>query len=124
LLLGESKRLVRLEASRVHGAQHGNVHVRVVVDSHADLCAVAAHEPPGVLDESSLEGEGEGEEKRVELGAVETFPEVLAGGDDDEVPVGGCVLDLREGGGTGAFARPPSSTSGEMPRLPMASASS
>src|SRR5262249_28068607 len=33
------------------------------------------------------------------------------------VLVGGCVLDLPEDGGAGALPRPPSSTSGEMPRL-------
>ncbi len=40
----------------MHGAEHGNPEVGVVVDADAGLVVVGAHEPAGVLDEAALEG--------------------------------------------------------------------
>ena len=80
--------------------------VGVVIDPRAGLAVVGAHQPPGVLDESAFEGDGEGEEECVELWAVETLVEVLAGRDDDERIGGGRVLDLSEQGGACVLPEP------------------
>jgi len=96
LFPSEAERLVGRQASHVHRAQYGHAHVGVVVDAHTGLPVVRAHEAAGVLDEAALEGDGEGEEKGVELREVEAFAQVLAGGDDDERLVGWRVLDLVE----------------------------
>jgi hypothetical protein len=109
----ESERLVGRQASRVHGAQHRNPNVGVVVDADGRFPLVGSHEATGVLDEAALEGDGEGEEERVELRAVEALAELLAGCDDDERFVRWRVLDLVEQGGAGA----PSETSLEHERL-------
>ncbi len=77
----------------MHRAQDGDVDVGVVVDPHAGLAVVGTHQPPC----------GEGEEERVELWAVETLPEVLAGRNNDERIGGGRVLDLSQEGGACAL---------------------
>jgi hypothetical protein len=78
----ESQGLVGGDAAHVHRTQDGEAHVGVVVDADVRLVLVGAHQPPRVLDEAPLEGDGEGEEEGVELGAVEALAEVLAGGHD------------------------------------------
>ncbi len=65
---------------------------------------MGAQDPAGVLDESAFEGDGEGEEEGVELWAVESLPEVLAGRDDDERFRERRPLDLLEQSGPGTLA--------------------
>jgi hypothetical protein len=48
------------------------------------LAVVRAQEPPDVLDDPTLEREGEGEEERVALGPVEALPKIRAGGDEHD----------------------------------------
>ena len=107
----EAECLVGGQASRVHGLQYRHFEIGVVIDTHARLSVVSAHEAARVLDEAALEGDREGEEEGVELRAVETLAEVLAGGDDDERLVSWRVLGLVEDRSPVRFASPPSSKS-------------
>jgi hypothetical protein len=65
---------------------------------------MGTQEPAGVLDKLAPEGDGEGEEERVELGQSETLAEVLAGRDDYQQLLGRGAIDSLEKGG--ACARP------------------
>jgi hypothetical protein len=105
LLLAETERLVGRQATAVHCTQHRYADIGVVVDPHARLAALSTHETTCVLDEAALEGDGEGEEERVELRAIEPFAELLAGRDNDERLVGRGPLDLVHERLAGTFAK-------------------
>ena len=72
----------------VHAVENGNAHVDVVVEFDVVFAGVAAQQPPDVLHDPPFEREWEGEEQGVELGPVESFAEVGAGGDEHDPGVG------------------------------------
>lgn len=85
----------------MHAGEYGDVCVEVVVELDVVFGVVGSQEPAHVLHDSSFERDGEGEKEGVELGPVEPFAEVGAGGDDHDPVVGvGCghgVMDCGEG---------------------------
>jgi len=60
----------------VHAIEDGDAGVDVVVELDVVLALVGSQESTDVLDDASLEGEGEGEIEGVELGPIEPLAEV------------------------------------------------
>ena len=68
----------------MHPLEDGNAYVDVVVEFDPVFARVRAKEAADILDHSALEGDGEGEKQRVELGPVEALAGVRAYRDDHD----------------------------------------
>src|SRR6266567_7458091 len=82
--VGEAEASVAGCAACQHGGEHVGARVVVVVELCGFLAGVGAEDAPGVLDEASFPPDRGGEEQGVQGRAVEAFPSVGPGGDDEE----------------------------------------
>jgi hypothetical protein len=72
----------------VHAVEDRDAAIDVVVEFDVVLAFVGAQQPADALHDATLEREREREEQGVELGPVEPFTEVGAGGHEDDPLVG------------------------------------
>ena len=77
----------------MHAVEDGDAAVDVVVELDVVLAFMASQQPADVLHDAALEREREREEQGVELGPVEPFTEVGAGGDEHDPVLGFAVGD-------------------------------
>ena len=97
----ESETGVGGEAGGALAAEDGDQGVVVVVDFDVEFGGLVAHDSADVLDKLGSGSDWQGEEERIEAGAVEAFAGVGAGGGDEERLVGWVVGD--GGSGVGAL---------------------